>query len=52
VPAEKIGLAELVEQGVQLARNGAHGGTKALPVVGWKELLRRWLRSEAELPPT
>src|SRR3954447_10330810 len=34
VLAQKIGLAELVEQRVRLARHGANGGTKALTVVG------------------
>jgi hypothetical protein len=32
--AQKVGLAELVEQRVRLAEHGAHGGTKALSVVG------------------
>jgi hypothetical protein len=32
--AQKIGLAELVEQRVRLARHGANGGTKALTLVG------------------
>jgi hypothetical protein len=34
VLAQKVGLAELVEQRVRLARHGANGGTKALTVVG------------------
>jgi hypothetical protein len=34
VLAQQIGLAELVEQRVRLARHGANGGTKALTVVG------------------
>jgi hypothetical protein len=34
VLAQKIGLAELVEHRVSLARHGANGGTKALTVVG------------------
>ncbi len=32
--AQRIGLAELVEDRVRLARHGANGGTKALSVVG------------------
>ncbi len=32
--AQRVGLAELVEQRVRLARHGAHGGTKALTVIG------------------
>jgi hypothetical protein len=32
--AQKTGLAELVEARVRLARHGAHGGTKALSVIG------------------
>src|ERR1700710_5209 len=34
VLAQKIGLAELIEQRVRLARHGANGGTKALTVIG------------------
>ncbi|MFC4946637.1 hypothetical protein [Pseudonocardia sp. GCM10023141] len=34
VLAQKIGLAELIEQRVRLAAHGANGGTKALTVVG------------------
>jgi len=34
VLAQKIGLAELVQQRVRLAHHGANGGTKALTVVG------------------
>ncbi len=34
VLAQKIGLADLVEQRVRLARHGANGGTKALTVLG------------------
>jgi hypothetical protein len=32
--AQRLGLAELLEQRVRLARHGAHGGVKALSVIG------------------
>jgi hypothetical protein len=38
VLAQKIGLAELIEQRVRLAAHGANGGTKALTVVGSLQL--------------